>query len=193
MTRAAVRSLKELLWLSCREKRCCSHYIVTLTGRDIWRISEAMQLPPYPAFLSDGIVHLRDDVLCPPRSWNLAGMDVPVWRERLLRFQMEYDIYCYVVERWNGYVETSAPETGYPVSVYYGYLMAVYGSLEVVRQALSADETEAVLQRWGANSERRINPLKAQGEDPEEGATSISAAFVSDLRQRIDGFFTCRT
>jgi len=46
MNRASV-SLKEVLWLSCRQKACCSHYSVAPTGADLWRISEALQLPPW--------------------------------------------------------------------------------------------------------------------------------------------------
>lgn len=46
MMASTLLSRKEQLWLSCKEKRCCTYYTVTLTGLDIWRISRAMQLPP---------------------------------------------------------------------------------------------------------------------------------------------------
>jgi Fe-S-cluster containining protein len=46
MMQSGVCSDKELLWLSCKEKQCCSFYTVMPTGFDIWRISQAMQLPP---------------------------------------------------------------------------------------------------------------------------------------------------
>lgn len=40
-------SRKELLWLSCREKACCTHYTVTPTAADLWRISRAFEMPPW--------------------------------------------------------------------------------------------------------------------------------------------------
>jgi Fe-S-cluster containining protein len=36
---------RELLWLACREKTCCSHYAVMPTTADLWRISRALELP----------------------------------------------------------------------------------------------------------------------------------------------------
>ena len=36
---------KEALWLACRRKSCC-HGVVTPTGRDVWRIARALDLPP---------------------------------------------------------------------------------------------------------------------------------------------------
>jgi Fe-S-cluster containining protein len=32
--------------LSCREKTCCSYYVVAVTGPDVWRIMRALQLSP---------------------------------------------------------------------------------------------------------------------------------------------------
>jgi Fe-S-cluster containining protein len=42
-----VPAAREALWLSCREKRCCSHYSVTPTAADLWRISRTFELPPW--------------------------------------------------------------------------------------------------------------------------------------------------
>jgi Fe-S-cluster containining protein len=42
----APRTARELACLSCREKICCSHYIVSVTGHDIWRIMRALQIAP---------------------------------------------------------------------------------------------------------------------------------------------------
>jgi Fe-S-cluster containining protein len=38
---------KELLWLNCREKSCCHNSRVIITGRDMWRIAQAMELDPW--------------------------------------------------------------------------------------------------------------------------------------------------
>ena len=40
-------SMKDTMWLSCREKSCCSFYIVFPAGVDIWRIATALQVPPW--------------------------------------------------------------------------------------------------------------------------------------------------
>jgi Fe-S-cluster containining protein len=40
------QSPKDLLWLSCREKRCCYTTKVVLSGRDLWRITQALQVRP---------------------------------------------------------------------------------------------------------------------------------------------------
>jgi Fe-S-cluster containining protein len=41
---------KEAIWLACKQKRCCYTAVVLPTGRDIWRISRALDMPPW-AFL----------------------------------------------------------------------------------------------------------------------------------------------
>jgi hypothetical protein len=45
-TRCIKMSLKESLWLSCREKHCCYSSVVIPTGHDIWRIARQVGLPP---------------------------------------------------------------------------------------------------------------------------------------------------
>jgi Fe-S-cluster containining protein len=40
-------TLKETVWLACRTKTCCHAPIVVPTGRDVWRISRALDTPPW--------------------------------------------------------------------------------------------------------------------------------------------------
>jgi Fe-S-cluster containining protein len=40
-------STKELLWLGCREKSCCHNSKVIVTGRDLWRIAQALEAAPW--------------------------------------------------------------------------------------------------------------------------------------------------
>ncbi len=40
-------SRKELLWLACRDKTCCHNTKVIVSGRDVWRISQALELMPW--------------------------------------------------------------------------------------------------------------------------------------------------
>lgn len=37
---------KEAIWLACKQKSCCYASLVLLSGRDIWRISRSLDLPP---------------------------------------------------------------------------------------------------------------------------------------------------
>lgn len=38
---------KEATWLACRGKTCCHTAVVVPTGRDVWRISRALDAPPW--------------------------------------------------------------------------------------------------------------------------------------------------
>lgn len=40
-------SQKEAVWLSCKPKTCCYNRFVTVTGRDVWRISRALGTEPW--------------------------------------------------------------------------------------------------------------------------------------------------
>lgn len=39
--------MKDDLWLACKRKTCCSATIVVPSGRDVWRISRALDAPPW--------------------------------------------------------------------------------------------------------------------------------------------------
>lgn len=39
--------MKEALWLACKSKSCCYAAIVVPSGRDVWRISRALDAPPW--------------------------------------------------------------------------------------------------------------------------------------------------
>lgn len=43
----ASMSRKEALWRACKPKTCCYVATVIPTGRDVWRISRALQAPPW--------------------------------------------------------------------------------------------------------------------------------------------------
>ena len=55
----------------------------------------------YPARFRHGSVAIRDDALCPPDAWNISGLDLPAWRLTMLRQELEWTVYAYVVSRWN--------------------------------------------------------------------------------------------
>ncbi|MEW6233199.1 MAG: YkgJ family cysteine cluster protein [Chloroflexota bacterium] len=116
----------------------------------------------YPAFFRRGSVHIKPDLLCPPNAWNLAIMDLPLWREKLLRTQMEFDVYHLVVARWNAYVDSAPPQACFPVQGYCAYLMNVFTRLERVWQAVPEELWPAILSRWGEYADRQANPLTVE-------------------------------
>jgi Fe-S-cluster containining protein len=38
---------KEAIWLSCKPKTCCYNALVLVSGRDVWRISRTLGIPPW--------------------------------------------------------------------------------------------------------------------------------------------------
>jgi hypothetical protein len=120
----------------------------------------------YPCYRQEEMVVLRDDVLCPEGAWNLLGMDLPVFRERLLRFQMEQDIYAYVVAGWNRAVEQQGWARG--IRDYYTALMNVYERLRRYRESTPAAVQAQLIQKWGVLRPAGPNPLFADLVPPEE-------------------------
>ncbi len=135
----------------------------------------------YPAYQQQEIVVLRDDVLCPDGAWNLVGMDLPVFRQRLSRFRMEQDIYAYIVSGWNDAVERTGRT--FTIREYYTALMNVYGSISQWKEGLSRDVLNNLLRKWGESPSTSPNPLfadMASAGDDEQWRLSITA-----LRQQI--------
>lgn len=137
----------------------------------------------YPAYIQDDVVMLRDDVLCPQGSWQLAGMGLTEFRDRLLRFRMELDIYAYVVDRWNEQVERIA--RGHSVDEYYAYLMNVYGALEALRAELETAQWMEIVQAWNRQDPSWPNPLAA---DLRANAGDAWAEVLTEIRTRVDRF-----
>ena len=97
----------------------------------------------YPARFRHGSVAIRDDVLCPPDAWNISGLDLPAWRLTMLRQELEWTVYAYVVSRWNDAV-------GEPVepAAYFAWLLDVYARLEAMRAELAAGVFDDTVRRW---------------------------------------------
>lgn len=138
----------------------------------------------YPAHQQQGTVLLRDDALCPTGSWNLAGMDLPLFRQRLCRLRMEQDIYAYVVAGWNRDVE----QGGRPrrTDEYYAYLVNAYGQIARFRQRLPREVLARVVERWGERDASAPNPLFADLTPP--GAPGHWSPVVAGIRASVDGF-----
>lgn len=80
-------SRKEEIWLACRQKTCCVKRLVTVTGRDVWRISRALNVDPWTFLLyfkappgPDTFILGHDDV-----QYRLALADEPSNRRSTMK------------------------------------------------------------------------------------------------------------
>jgi len=138
----------------------------------------------YPAYLADSGVERREDVLCPTRAWRDGILAQPVWRQRLLRMQVEYDIYGLAVQRWNYHVLYTPNPAQISVLAYYTYLLHFYGRLESVRAGTSATELDALYERWGACGFAGRSPLVDACAELDRWSAIIKAILAV-----ADGFF----
>jgi hypothetical protein len=113
----------------------------------------------YPAYQQQDTIILRSDVLCPTGSWNLTGIDLPLFRQRLFRFRVEQDIYSCIVAAWNRTSERLGVARG--LSEYYAFLTNTYDALERFRAGITPDVLDAIVERWGAMDSSWPNPLIA--------------------------------
>ena len=97
----------------------------------------------YPARFRHGSVAIRDDVLCPADAWNVSGLDLPAWRLTMLRQELEWTVYAYVVSRWNATVAEPVAD-----AAYFAWLMDVYGRLEAMRAELAPGVFDDTVRRW---------------------------------------------
>jgi Fe-S-cluster containining protein len=134
----------------------------------------------YPAYQEQETVVLRNDVLCPEGAWNLAGMDLPVFRQRLYRFRMEQDIYAYIVGVWNDGVERERRTCS--IREYFTALMNIYDTIHRWSDDLPREALHGLSARWGAMPPSTPNPLFADIAGPHDDDWRSS---VAALRERI--------
>lgn len=135
----------------------------------------------YPAYQQQEMVVLRDDVLCPEGVWNLVGMDLPVFRQRLSRFRMDQGIYTCIVSQWNDAVERAGRT--FTIREYYTAIMNVYESINRWAEGISREALDDLSRKWGEMPEASPNPLfadTASADDDEQWHSSIAA-----LREQI--------
>lgn len=111
----------------------------------------------YPAYQQEEMVVLRQDVLCPEGAWILAGMDLPVFRQRLSRFRMEQDIYHYLVSGWNRHVVRE--ERTFTIEAYYTALMNIYEPLQQWLATIPREVMAELVRQWGELPPSGPNPL----------------------------------
>lgn len=236
-------------------RRCCHHYVVTVTGYDVWVIANGLRLAPeqflvtvpqkpsartfrldgsermydialdkakartrekpcvfwlglpggggrcgiypfrpfvcqtYPAMLNGGDPARREDVLCPAEAWRDGSLQMPAWRERLYRMQVEFDIYGLVVARWNYHVTHAARPDRLTPLAYYTYLMNFYARLAPLRARMTQGDGAALTTHWAASALAGVSPLVQAVPDLAawdplfEGIRAIAERFFPDDRR----------
>ncbi len=103
----------------------------------------------YPAnFAGNTVVHRREDVPCPTDAWRDGRLQHPLWRGRLIRTYVEFDIYALAVSRWNYHaVNTPRPE-GINALSYFNFVLHYYSRLEAVRARVGKSEWAAMCEQW---------------------------------------------
>jgi Fe-S-cluster containining protein len=127
----------------------------------------------YPAYFVDGEVTRRDDVLCPNEAWHDGTLQQDIWRDRLQRMQVEFDIYGLAVARWNYHVSHTPHLEKISVLGYYTYLMNFYTCLAPLRQQLNAVEWQAMCKSWSAACFKNRSPLAEKIDEMAPWATVI--------------------
>jgi Fe-S-cluster containining protein len=135
----------------------------------------------YPTYQQQEMVVLRDDVLCPEGAWNLVGMDLPVFRQRLSRFRMEQDVYAYIVAGWNRAVEQG--HRAFTIREYYTALMNIYEHLHRWMEGIAPDVRDRLARAWGEMHPSTPNPLFADVASPE--GDGQWHALVAALRETV--------
>jgi Fe-S-cluster containining protein len=75
----------------------------------------------FPLSLQRGVVTPRDNVACPPDSWNLAALDLPACRRELTKDDTARAEHKRIVKAWNELVDASGRE--WPPSELFDYLL----------------------------------------------------------------------
>lgn len=102
----------------------------------------------YPMSLMQGVVFERTKTQCPPGSWSPHAPKDPVWRTRLQRLHLRYDVYAEVVARWNARVELDTTGAVLTFFEYFGYVLNVYDRLTALDSILGEDTVSAVEASW---------------------------------------------
>jgi Fe-S-cluster containining protein len=148
----------------------------------------------YPAFFDEGTPAKRDDVLCPDDAWLDGSLAKPIWRDRLLLLQVEYDIYGLAVARWNYHVQNTPTPHLIDIPGYYAYLMNFYGRLEPLRDRFDAAQWMALCTAWAACWMDGVSPLVARvpamdrwADDLDSIVAVANGFFPSDPRSQAGG------
>jgi len=83
----------------------------------------------FPAAFDGGRVAVREELVCPPGSWETSAMALPVWRRQLLAVEMERAVDRLVVSRWNEQVRAGPADAIWPIREHFAFLAEAYGRI----------------------------------------------------------------
>jgi Fe-S-cluster containining protein len=130
----------------------------------------------YPTRMTQGVLALGGDVLCPPDAWSAEDVALRHWRDAHRRMRFHFDVYVEVVRRWNARID--AMDTSSKVTEYLDYVLNVYAGLAAVDAAVPATELENIALEW------RSPPQERDGGEPPRWLR-----YFRDARDVIDQFF----
>lgn len=135
----------------------------------------------YPLRRSRGVVALREDRLCPEKSWNLASMDLAPWRAAFLAHELEDLLYAQVLEHWNALMAIAPAGVRVHPLVFADYLMNVYDALRAVREELQP-EWESLLGYYAEATSREVSPWEEDhGVEPPQAWRRLKAQLLGAL------------
>jgi Fe-S-cluster containining protein len=129
----------------------------------------------YPAYLRNGLVGRRDDVLCPDDAWYNGELDAPQWRADLIQQFVEFDIYELAVARWNFAAESGILPTTATLDQFLDYLMQFYHQLAALRAQWSPDQSNLMINAWESCLDRLVSPLTTECVELEPWAEKLTA------------------
>jgi Fe-S-cluster containining protein len=129
----------------------------------------------YPAYLRNGIVGRRDDVLCPDDAWRDGILDAPIWYEQLISQFVEADIYELAVARWNFAVLQMPQLEAITPAGFYTYLLEFYDRLTPLRAGLPAAEWAAMCRAWDACIDHGVSPLLTERAEMQPWQATLDA------------------
>lgn len=138
----------------------------------------------YPMELFRQIVYQRRDAHCPPGAWSESEPRRPLWREKLRRNLLHFDVYSEVVARWNARMARAPKGTAFTLSTYLNYLYNVYHRLAELDQKVGEEKLARIEATWAEVPE--------SGDLTDEGVDRSSYPWISYLaaaRQIIDSFY----
>ncbi len=124
----------------------------------------------FPFSTSDGIVVVRDDTVCGPGSWRIAGSDLQSKRINVARPEFEWRVHGAVVAHWNRYVESRRPR--------------VFSRAELFDYLLDADRRIRQL-RSQYSDEEFTQLVTAASVEGDSGAGSASSSFLADVAKAL--------
>ncbi len=94
----------------------------------------------YPMQLHHGAVRVRPDAICGADAWNVAGLDLPGWRQAVTLFELEWTVYDIVLRRFNDMARERGPDDPLTEADFFAWLSDAYAAIDPLREALGEEQ-----------------------------------------------------